>query len=348
MFRNIPINRPVNNLKPGSDALKNINKFSTTQLVGNTNELEGNDEIKAESPVVVVSRSEQEITSPEIMLNNINLHELKVYKHIQTYSAATLFLKIVRHLPTHCVVKETLVKIVNFKPLDYYIKIADENFDLLLSRLDGLILKIKESKIKNVKIIFLDNSIFSTTSRARVMMKEALGSLQRISTDFLKNSAYHLTSIPGRFILFMGDQPIIRSRLNPIFKKVNLRIIHYLNLYLPPGSQSYADNTDSNCSVKFQSNELVNTFRLVDLAISRLRPILYDRLEQIVQSPNQMNKYFSSVYREARRHRGDGKIIVLIATLETIRTVANDGYELLEASWFLQLSWECQKKNSFK
>ncbi|GAV28604.1 hypothetical protein PMKS-002076 [Pichia membranifaciens] len=116
---------------------------------------------------------------------------------------------------------------------------------------------------------------------------------------------------------------------------MNQRLIEDINTFFPAPS----DNEEIPINyVTFdnQSNELSYTLRLINLALLRSRPVLQERFQQLTEAPSEARKYVAAVYQESQEHRGEGRIVIIIATLETIRKIVTDGYEAFSANRFFQ------------
>ena len=215
-----------------------------------------------------------------------------------------------------------------------YTSYVDNYFDNQLNNLDEALPLVKTLRMRDIRNVILDDPIKNisvTTGKALV----DVGNLtQRTIIEPSRDGIHQLRDLRGEYISFVDNQPIIRSHINPLIKQINMRLINDINTFLPLNAESenipisYVDLDD-------QSNELAYTFQIINMGLLRSRPVLQEKLQDITKSPQVASKHIASIYQESKENRGEGRIIIIIATIETIRKLVSEGYTLMSANAFL-------------
>ena len=261
--------------------------------------------------------------------------ETKVYKHLKTYPIVNSWIKIFHWFPLPRVIRPSLMGIAYSSRLNSYTTSVDTYLDSRLNALDQVAPLVKTLRMRDIRNVILDDPIMYITTRTTNSLRDISDLTQRAVIKPTREGLHQLRDLRGEHIPSMGNQPLLRSQLNPIFRQVNQRLIEDINTFFPAPS----DNEEIPINyVTFdnQSNELSYTLRLINLALLRSRPVLQERFQQLTEAPSEARKYVAAVYQESQEHRGEGRIVIIIATLETIRKIVTDGYEVFSANRFFQ------------
>lgn len=273
--------------------------------------------------------------------------ETKVYKHLKTYPIINSWIKIFHWVPLPRIIRPRLMDLAYSNQFSNFTTSIDTYLDNQLNTLDTYIPSAQTLRMRDIRNIILDNPIIYVTSVTTNSIKSVSNLTQKGLIDPSRSTIHSVRELRGEYISFMGNQPLIRSRVTPVFKDLNNMLVKNINIYLP-AITSYDNNEDKEhieanieisidyVSLEDNTCEALHTLQLINLAVLRTRPILQKRLRELSQVPSNTRKYVTAVYKESEEHRGEGRIVVIIATLETIRKVATDGYNTISSSRFFQ------------
>lgn len=262
-------------------------------------------------------------------------NETEVYKHLKTYPIVNSWVKIFHWVPLPRIIRPSLMGIAYSSRFNSYTTSVDTYLDSQLDALDKAMPFVKTLRMRDIRNVILDDPIMYFVTRASDSLRSASDLTQRVVIQPSRNGIHQLRDMRGEHLPFTDNQPILRSQLNPIFKQVNSRLIEDINRFFP--SPTNEEELPINyVTFDNHSNELSYTLKLVNLAALRSRPILRERFQHLTEIPADARKYVAAVYNESQEHRGDGRIVIIIATLETIRKIVTDGYETFSANRFFQ------------
>lgn len=262
-------------------------------------------------------------------------NETEVYKHLKTYPIVNSWVKIFHWVPLPRIIRPSLMGIAYSSRFISYTTSVDTYLDSQLDALDKAMPFVKTLRMRDIRNVILDDPIMYFVTRASDSLRSASDLTQRVVIQPSRNGIHQLRDMRGEHLPFTDNQPILRSQLNPIFKQVNSRLIEDINRFFP--SPTNEEEIPINyVTFDNHSNELSYTLKLVNLAALRSRPILRERFQHLTEIPADARKYVAAVYNESQEHRGDGRIVIIIATLETIRKIVTDGYEAFSANRFFQ------------
>lgn len=262
-------------------------------------------------------------------------NETEVYKHLKTYPIVNSWVKIFHWVPLPRIIRPSLMGIAYSSRFNSYTTSVDTYLDSQLDALDKAMPFVKTLRMRDIRNVILDDPIMYFVTRASDSLRSASDLTQRVLIQPSRNGIHQLRDMRGEHLPFTDNQPILRSQLNPIFKQVNSRLIEDINRFFP--SPTNEEEIPINyVTFDNHSNELSYTLKLVNLAALRSRPILRERFQHLTEIPADARKYVAAVYNESQEHRGDGRIVIIIATLETIRKIVTDGYEAFSANRFFQ------------
>lgn len=262
-------------------------------------------------------------------------NETEVYKHLKTYPIVNSWVKIFHWVPLPRIIRPSLMGIAYSSRFNSYTTSVDTYLDSQLDALDKAMPFVKTLRMRDIRNVILDDPIMYFVTRASDSLRSASDLTQRVVIQPSRNGIHQLRDMRGEHLPFTDNQPILRSQLNPIFKQVNSRLIEDINRFFP--SPTNEEEIPINyVTFDNHSNELSYTLKLVNLAALRSRPILRERFQHLTEIPADARKYVAAVYNESQEHRGDGRIVIIIATLETIRKIVTDGYEAFSANRFFQ------------
>lgn len=261
--------------------------------------------------------------------------ETEVYKHLKTYPIVHSWIKIFHWFPLPRVIRPSLMGIAYSSRLNSYTTSVDAYLDSQLNALDQAAPFVKTLRMRDIRNVILDDPIRYVAFRTANSLRNISDLTQRAVIKPSREGIHQLRDLRGEHLPFTGNQPLLRSQLNPIFRQVNQRLIEDINTYFPASSNS-EEIPINYVTFDNQSNELSYTLRLINLAVLRARPVLQERFQQLTETPSEARKYVAAVYQESQEHRGEGRIVIIIATLETIRKILTDGYEAFSANRFFQ------------
>lgn len=256
--------------------------------------------------------------------------QTNVYKHLQQYPIVNSWIKIFHWFPTPHILRPLLMRMAYSNFLSSYTKSIDDFFDSTLDNLDVRLPQVKTLKLRDIRNVILDDPIHYIIAMASNSLSGISGVTQQVIIIPSRDTIHQLRDLRGRYIGYGGNKPLIRSYVNPILENINYQILNEV-------TNSNKEVIPINfVTINSNSNEFSYTFKLLNNAILESRPILHERFNTLQNTPTNTGKYIAAVFEESKEARGDGQIVIIIATLETIRIIANDGYSLVTASRFFQ------------
>lgn len=269
--------------------------------------------------------------------------ETLTYIHMQSYPIAASWIKILHWLPAPHFARDMMFGIAYSSYLRGYTLAIDSSIDKGLDQLDKRAPFVKTLRMRDIRNVLIDNPIHSIVSTTQQALHDTTDLAKTHVIKPSRTALYTIRDIRDGYIDFQS-QPIIRSQMNSVLKQVNVRLIERVNTYLPP------DETKNELPISYvtfdpKSNELSYTVRIINLAIIRFRPVLRERLRLFGDLPANSRRHIGAIYQSSKENRGDGRIIVLIASLETIRILMDEGYELLTDNSFVNFLKSEPKSN---
>lgn len=254
-------------------------------------------------------------------------NELKLYAHLKTYPIANSWIRIAHWISMPRVIRPYLYQLAFSDPVKGYTIMMDDFVDeRLLGTLDSVVPQVKTLRMRDIR-----DFLTGPFSRVYESTRGTLGNshstadklaLERARLRFYQtsiNMRNQLSSISSR------TRFAILSRVNPLVKPLNTDLIKYIN-QMDPKHPIQSEKLED------QDNQFLNTLKLMDEGLVRTRSIAATHLEQLRVVPANASKRVSEVYHESQEKRGDNnnsRVIMLIASLDTIRALANDGYKFL-------------------
>lgn len=267
--------------------------------------------------------------------------ETNVYKHLKTYPIVNSWIKIFNWFPLPKVLRPRLLDIAYSNNLNNYTTSIDNYLDSQLNSLDQFAPFVKTLRMRDIRNTILDDPIKNFTKQTTKSINNVITLTQTFVIQPSRNSVQDLRDLRGQYISFMGNQPIIRSQLDQNFEYFNKRLIKNINTYLPSTTKDNDDHDMNNVEIPInfvsldnERKEIIYTGHLINLAILRSRPILEDRFKKLFDLPTETRKYVAVVYNESKENRGDSKIVIVIATLETIRKIVTESFEFISIEKF--------------
>lgn len=324
-----------------NDTLETIEEVPASPLTNTENQiLNGSKTVELDEQVE--SNSGSKIVGPEEVSNNKSEElkskvpdETKVYKHIKEYPIVNSWIKIFHWIPAPRILRPTLMRVAYSSTLGPYTDGIDTFFDNRLGQLDEAVPFIKELRMRDIRNIILDDPIKAASARTTKAFMDANDLTQKMIVEPSRDGIHRLRDLRGEYITVGDNQPIIRSQINPLIKQVNTRMVDSINQFFP-AREDEGNLTLNYVSMDGDSNELSYTFQLINIGVLRSRPVLQERFEQLLTTPNTTAKHVAAIYQESKTNRGEGRIVVIIATVETIRKLVEEGYTLISASTFFE------------
>lgn len=310
----------------GEEPVQDLNKLSvddTNNDIFKQNKVSTNEEANIEVTENVVNQS---INVPQ---------ETEFYKHLKTYPIVNSWVKIFHWVPLPRIVRPRLMELAYSDRFNHYTTSVDSYLDSRLDSLEQVTPFVKTLRMRDIRNVLLDNPIRYVYTTANNSVRGLSTVTQNYLIEPSRNGIRDIREIRGKYITFLGSQPLVRQQLNPMVHAINSRMATYIDDYLPT-TINELEIPINYVTINNNSTELSFTVKLLDLAMLRSRPILQERFQRLTKVPANTGKYVASVYKESEENRGEGRIVVIIASLETIRKIATDGYEIISASRFFQ------------
>lgn len=258
---------------------------------------------------------------PEELIDNDNEKsferpmETKTYIHMKTYPIVASWVKIFHWFPQPHFARDTMMMIAYSKYLREYTMSVDNRINKGLDQLDKRAPFVKTLRMRDIRNIILDNPIRSIVNNSQQVMLESTDLTKKHLVQPSRRALYYIRDLRDGYVDF-ESQPILRSQLNSVFKGVNLRLIKRTNTYLPRDEQK---NELPINYVTFDPKSNERTIRIINcelLSTSR--------------------RHIGAVYQASKENRGEGHIVVVIATLDAMRVLVNQGFELLTDHSFVR------------
>lgn len=260
-------------------------------------------------------------------------NETVCYKHLKTYPIVDSWIKVFHWLPSPNVFRPMLMKMAYSDLLKNYTVTIDEFLDKKLNVLDTIVPEVQTLRIRDIRNAILDEPVryaISETSKYTNHIIE-IGDCHILKPS--KKKVYNIRRMHSKYLNTSG-KPLIRSHLDSFLKPLNLRMVNYINDYV---AEKDTQLPVSYVTIGPQSNELSYTVRIFKSGLLHARPILRQRLGELRKTPSEMFNYAAAVYQRSKKNRGEGKIVVVIASIDTIRASVRYGYKLLSKTFFFQI-----------
>lgn len=280
----------------------------------------------------------------------------KVYQHLKTYPVFCSSIKVVGWFPSARIAQYALNKVAYSKFFEPYTVAVDVYFDSRLTELDKAAPGIKRVQMRDIRIFVLDTPVTKITKTAAGYVIAVNKLTHNMIINPSKKRVHRLHDIRAQHIPGVDNQPIIRTYLMVKIKQINCRLskdadhpVLFCEEYVPSEDPLYTEHAGlddvragtavSTTSVGSDdiSKELVRTFELLKLAMLGSRPgEVKTRLQNPKSKPNQTIRYVAAAFQQSKENRGGGKIVVVVASLDTIRSLASTGYQKITAHWVLK------------
>lgn len=274
-----------------------------------------------------------------------------LYDHLKTYPIINTWIKVLHWTPLPRVVRPVYVEIENSNTLSPYSASINAYIDAKFNSVDATIpYSIQDLAERDTENVISDGLTKKIAYKINNTLSDVGALTNKTIIDPSRNRVQRIRDLRGEYITFMGNQPIIRSQFNLLVKKVNERLTEDINKYLLSPEQEI-DGERKEIQLNYvtldeESKDLAHTVQLINLVILNSRPILQERLYELSKKPSHINSYVSSLYQESKQDRGEGRVIIIIASLETIRKLTEDGHKVLSATKFFEFlqSEPCEKE----
>lgn len=226
--------------------------------------------------------------------------ELKTYAHLKRFPIAESWIRIAHTVPAPHFMRDYLMGLAMSNSVRQYTVGADNYVDQSLYRLEERAPQVKTLRMRDIRDILI-----SPLNDVYVAARET-GTRTLAATN--------------RFLA-----PISRPLVDPVFKPVNANMLKLLN-------DTYPNNPIHLEDLGVVPNELSYTVALVNGGIERTMPAVETAFKELSSLPGFASDRIARVYKENRRKRGDdgnSRVVMLIASLDTVRTLVEEGYDLV-------------------
>lgn len=237
------------------------------------------------------------------------------YKHLKTYPFVDSWIKIVHCLPKPNIFRPMLMKIAYSDPFKSYALIIDEFLDKKLLILDTIIPQAQTLRIRDIRNAILDEPIRESFSETNRYINNLIEAGDRRILKFSRRTVYNFRRMRSEHLNTSG-RPLIRSHLDSFLKPLNIRMMNYINEHYVAKELPV-----SYVTIGPQSNELSSTVRIINLGLFHAKPTLRQKLSELRNAPSEMMNYVAAIYQRSKQNRGEGRVVVVIASLDTIRAL---------------------------
>lgn len=274
--------------------------------------------------------TEQSASVPQLHETNEDT-EIKTCRRLQTYPIVVSWVRINHWIPAFHIVRPRLLRMA-YSDLLLPVTIATDTFlNQLLIQLEEMVPSIKTLRMRDIRNKITDNPIKKLLQETSTILAKASIVSGKVSILSSGNGIGKLRRFRRKNIAFtkrsLQSQPPSQLQLK---KSEN-----YSRLPLDIDEALIVKDTRLS-SRSVQSGEATNkvshSSQRLDTAISEPRPVLDGMLSQISKTHSTAVKYMTSTYYISKKNRGHGKVVVVIATLETIRRLMSDGRKLATSS----------------
>ncbi|KAH3665621.1 hypothetical protein OGAPHI_003809 [Ogataea philodendri] len=235
----------------------------------------------------------------------------KTYARIKTYPIAASWIRIGGHFPASHVVRPQMYTMAYSPAFRDYTEAIDSYFDNWLEDIEKTVPEIKTLRMRDIRdsltqpvvdaSLFVDRNMHSLS----VALRQRVIEPARRSASDLRKAYAPLYDTHGR--------ALIRSQLDPLFRPINKRLASYVH--------HSGDNT--------HSSEMSHTLGLLSEFAEQTRPRVAETIARSGQLPNQVSSHLNQVYQTNKAKRGEGRLIVMIASMDTVRDLVNEGYTVV-------------------
>lgn len=248
--------------------------------------------------------------------------ETQTYKHLQTYPIVESWIKIYHWVPQSDLISSFVREIAYSGYLREYTAAVDRAVNGHLDRLDKNAPFVTTLRMRDIRNIIFDNPMHYAFSGTHNSIVDASELAKTRIFEPARKTVYSARGLRDQYI-DLHSQPILRSQLDPCLKRINARLMDIANTYFPPDKDKN-EFPISYATFDPKTNELSYTIRIINSALVSFRPFLRPRLNEMAQFPSKSWRHIATLFDESRRDRGDGRIVVLLASLETIRVLINE------------------------
>ncbi|KAG7720484.1 hypothetical protein KL949_001742 [Ogataea haglerorum] len=192
-----------------------------------------------------------------------------------------------------------------------YTEVLDSYMDHWLEDVEHIVPEVKTLRMRDIRdsltrpvvdaSLFVDRNMHALSV---AMNQRVLEPARKTASDFRKAYA-PLYDTQGRALL--------RSQLDPVFRPLNERLARLVG-----------DDAGTE-----YSSELTHSLRLLYGVAEQTRPRIANSVVRSRQLPRQVASHLNEVYEANKSKRGEGRLIVMIASMDTVRDLLNEGYNVV-------------------
>ncbi|VEU20618.1 DEKNAAC101459 [Brettanomyces naardenensis] len=211
-----------------------------------------------------------------------------------------------------------------------YTRRIDDYIDIqILGSLDRALPQVKTLRMRDIRD-FLTSPFVRIYTFSRLRIDDSIDATDRMVIKPTRRAIHDVrANISGEIgELSAAGGPFIRSRIDPMVKPLNENMIRYIN-------ETFPEDPLHSGELGERTNELSYALRIVNGEINRSRNLATKRIEGIREIPASTLKRMAEVYRDNQKKRGDNgdsRVVMMIASLDTARTLAAEGYQIVFAT----------------
>lgn len=240
--------------------------------------------------------------------------ETKTYAHLKTYPIAASWIRIAHWFPSPRVIRPILYKQAYTGSMRNYTVTVDDFIDSqILGTLDKRVPTVKTLRMRDIRDFLTDPFVRAYRLADRVLIHPARSTIQDARIN-VRNGISDISS---------AGEPGFMSRIDPYLKPVNEEMVNLIN-------QRYPDNPVEGSSTDYP-NEFRYTIELVNDGVSRSRNSAESQLQLLRSIPSSASKKVAEIYHEnlSKRGESDSRTVMMIASLDTIRTLINSRFKVI-------------------
>ncbi|KAG7819477.1 hypothetical protein KL928_002151 [Ogataea angusta] len=235
----------------------------------------------------------------------------KTYARVQTYPIAASWIRIGGHFPLPHVLRPRLYALAYSPAFKDYTEVLDSYFDHWLEDVEHTVPEIKTLRMRDIRdsltrpVVDASLLVDRNMHALSVAMNQRVLEPARKTAGDIRKAYAPLYDTQGRALL--------RSQLDPVFRPLNERLARLVG-----------DDADTD-----YSSELSHSLRLLNGVAEQTRPRIATSVARSRQLPSQVTSHLSEVYQANKSKRGEGRLIVMIASMDTVRDLLNEGYNVV-------------------
>ncbi|ODV84235.1 hypothetical protein CANARDRAFT_29388 [[Candida] arabinofermentans NRRL YB-2248] len=244
----------------------------------------------------------------------------KTYAHLQQYPIAASWMKIGHAVPMPHFFRTFLFRLAYSRFVRNFTEAADSFADQRLTNLETRVPQVKTLRMRDIR-----NRMTDPISKSALYVDDRMHNLSVSVHERVVDPVRNRVSTARRARTALSAESgvnFVSRQIDPLIKPINER------LYETIEKRYEGEGTPLPTDANFPS-ELSRTVSILNNGYARGRPVLERRVNNMRELPSKASKRMSEVYQENRAKRGDGRMVVMIASLDTVRDLTNEGYTVI-------------------